>query len=130
MWYMLNQLEFSNISRLNLRNVCCGQELSQETSVKLGVEYPLACNYMCVRLCVVWRLTVSFQYISIQLKQRQFDLVLEDFAYGIQPGFGHCTYTAAYRFSFVDNCTRYCAHLEHALNRFLSNKCKKGYQTF
>jgi hypothetical protein len=61
-------------------------------AVQLGVEYRHACNDMFVRLCVVWRLTVSFQYISIQLKQRQFDLILEDFAYGIQPRLGHCTY--------------------------------------
>lgn len=52
-------------------------------AVKLGVEYGHACSDMCVRLCVVRRLTVSFRYISIQLKQRQFDLILEDLAYGI-----------------------------------------------
>lgn len=40
------------------------------------------------------------------------------------------TQKAAYRFIFVDNRQGICVCLEHALNTFLGNECKKGYQTF
>jgi hypothetical protein len=51
-------------------------------AVQLGVEYDHACYDMCVRLCCLkaYSKFLIHMDIPIQLKQRQFDLILEDFA--------------------------------------------------